>query len=46
MEWVLLDSGFDGNLIFVNKKTHTASLLKKASSTVMEYFKWDLPDAV
>ncbi len=25
-------------------QTHTASLLKKGGSTVMEYFEWDLPD--
>ncbi len=44
---VLLDSGSDSDLVCVNKgQTHAASLLKKAGSTVMEYFEWDLPDKV
>ncbi len=25
------------------RQTHDVSLLKKAGSTVMEYFEWDLP---
>ncbi len=42
---VLLDSNSDSNLVFVSKdKAHTASLLKKADSTVMVYFEWDLQD--
>jgi hypothetical protein len=42
---ILLGSGSDGNLVFVsNKKTHAASLLKKAGSMVVEYFKLGLPD--
>jgi hypothetical protein len=57
---VLLDSGSDGDLVFVSKNkpmllpyskrlvlceqghTHATTLLKKAGSTVLEYFKWDL----
>jgi hypothetical protein len=42
---VLLYSGSDGDLVFVDKnKTHAASLRKKAGSTVVEYFKWDVSD--
>jgi hypothetical protein len=37
MVQVLLDSGSGSNLIFVNKD--------KPGSTVVEYFKWDHPDA-
>jgi hypothetical protein len=42
---VLLDlSHNNGHLVFLTKdKTHDVSLLKKAGSTVLEYFKWDLP---
>jgi hypothetical protein len=42
---VLLDlSHNNGHLVFLTKdKTHDASLLKKAGSTVVEYFEWDLP---
>jgi hypothetical protein len=40
---VLLDSGSDGNLVFIDKD-NTASLLKKVSSTVVEYFEWDVSD--
>ena len=41
---VLLDSGFDGNLVFVSKdKPMLLPYSKKAGSTVMEYFEWDLP---
>jgi hypothetical protein len=42
---VLLDlSHNNGHLVFLTKdKTHDVSLLKKAGSTVMEYFEWDLP---
>jgi hypothetical protein len=42
---VLLDSGSNGDLIFVNKdKPMLLPYLKKAGSTVVEYFKWNLPD--
>jgi hypothetical protein len=42
---VLLDlSHNNGHLVFLTKdKTHDVSLLEKAGSTVVEYFKWDLP---
>jgi hypothetical protein len=42
---VLLDlSHNNGYLVFFLPKTnHDVSLLKKAGSTVMEYFEWDLP---
>ncbi len=42
---VLLDlSRNNGHLVFFLPKTnHNMSLLKKAGSTVVEYFKWDLP---
>jgi hypothetical protein len=43
---VLLESGSDGELVFVSKDKPMLlpySLLKKAGSTVVEYFKWDLP---
>ncbi len=34
----------NGHLVFLTKeKTHDVSLLNKVGSTVMEYFKWDLP---
>jgi hypothetical protein len=41
---VMLDlSHNNGQLVFFLPKTnHDVSLLKKAGSTVMEYFKWDL----
>ncbi len=40
---VLLDlSHNNGHLVFLPKTTHDVSLLKKAGSTVVEYFKWDL----
>jgi hypothetical protein len=38
---VLLDSGSDEDLVLVNKDN---PYLKKAGSTVMEYFEWDIPD--
>jgi hypothetical protein len=42
---VLLDSGSDGNLVFVNKdKPILFPYSKKGGSTVVEYFEWDLPD--
>ncbi len=42
---VLLDSGSDGDLIFVSKDTPILlPYSKKAGSTVVEYFKWDLLD--
>ncbi len=32
------------HLVFLTKRqTHDVSLLKKAGSTVVEYFEWDLP---
>ncbi len=42
---VLLDlSHNNGHLVFLTKdKTHDVSLLKKAGSTVVEYFEWDIP---
>jgi hypothetical protein len=42
---VLLDlSHNNGHLVFLTKgKAHDVSPLKKAGSTVMEYFEWDLP---
>jgi hypothetical protein len=43
--WVLLDSGSDGNLVFVDKdKPMLLPFFKKAGSTVVEYFKWDVSD--
>jgi hypothetical protein len=43
--WVLLDSGSDGDLIFVDKdKPMLLPSTKKAGSTVMEYFKWEVSD--
>jgi hypothetical protein len=42
---VLLDNSSDGGLVFVKQRqAHVASPLKKAGSTVMEYFEWDLPN--
>jgi hypothetical protein len=42
---VLLDSGSDGDLVLISKdKTHITFLLKKAGSTVVECFEWDLPN--
>jgi hypothetical protein len=32
-----------GTQSFYQRQTHDVSLLKKAGSTVVEYFKWDLP---
>ncbi len=45
---VLLDLSHDNrHLVFLTKdKTHDVSLLKKAGSTVVEYFKWDLTKGV
>ncbi len=41
---VLLDNSPDGGLVFVKQRqAHVASLLRKAGSTVVEYFEWDLP---
>jgi hypothetical protein len=41
---VLLDlSHNNGHLVFLTKETHDVSLLKKAGSTLVEYFEWDLP---
>ncbi len=46
MVQVLLDSGSDGDLIFVNKvKPMLLPYSPKAVSTVVECFKWDLPVA-
>jgi hypothetical protein len=40
---ILLDSGSDGNLIFVDKdKPMLLPSSKNAGSTVMEYFEWDV----
>ncbi len=42
---VLLDSGSDGNLVFVDKDKPMLLLSsKKAGSTVEEYFEWDVSD--
>jgi hypothetical protein len=42
---VLLDSESGGDLVFVNKdKPMLLPYSKKAGSTVVEYFKWDLPN--
>jgi hypothetical protein len=42
--WVLLDSGSDGNLVFVNRdKPMLLPSLKRLVCTVMEYFEWDVP---
>ncbi len=42
---VLLDSGSDGDLVFVDKdKPMLLPSSKKAGSTVVEYFKWDVSD--
>jgi hypothetical protein len=42
---VLLDSGSDGDLVFVNKdKPMLLPYSKKAGSTFVEYFEWDLPN--
>ncbi len=42
---VLLDSGSDGNLVFVDKdKPIMLPYPKKTGSTVMEYFDWDVSD--
>ncbi len=47
MVQVLLYSGSGGDLIFVNRdKPMLLPYSKKAGSTIMEYFEWDLPDAV
>jgi hypothetical protein len=45
---VLLDhSHNNGHLVFHTKRqTHDVSLLKKAGSTVVEYFEWDLPKVI
>ncbi len=42
---VLLDRSHNNErLVFLTKdKAHDVSLLKKAGSTVVEYFEWDLP---
>jgi hypothetical protein len=42
---VLLDSGSDGNLVFVDEnKSMLLSNSKKAGSTVVGYFEWDITD--
>ena len=44
---VLLDlSHNNGHLVFLPKTNHDVSLLKRAGSTVVEYFEWDLPKAL
>ena len=41
---VMLDlSHNNGHLVFLTKDKHDVSLLKRAGSTVVEYFEWDLP---
>jgi hypothetical protein len=42
--WVLLDSGSDGELIFIDKDESMLLPAKKAGSTVMEYFEWEVSD--
>jgi hypothetical protein len=45
VERVMSDSRSDGDLVFVSKdKPMLLPYSKKAGSTVVEYFKWDLPD--
>jgi hypothetical protein len=42
---VLLDSGSDGNLVFVSKdKPILLPVLEKAGSTIVYYFEWNLPE--
>ena len=42
---VLLDSGSDGDLIFIDKdKPMLLPSAKKAGSTVVEYFEWEVSD--
>ncbi len=42
---VLLDSGSDSNLVFIDKeKPMLLPSSKKAGSTLVEYFKWDVSD--
>jgi hypothetical protein len=42
---VLLDSGSDGDLIFIDKeKLMLLPSAKKAESTVVEYFEWEVSD--
>jgi hypothetical protein len=42
---VLLDSGSDGDLIFVDKdKPMLPPFLEKTGSTVVKYFEWDISD--
>ena len=38
---VLIDSGSDGDLVFVDKDK---PMLEKAGSTVVEYFEWEVSD--
>jgi hypothetical protein len=45
MVQVLLDSGSDMDLIFVNKDKPMLLPYSKRGSTVVEYFEWNLPDA-
>ncbi len=41
---VLLEiSHKNGHLVFLTKDNHDVSLLERAGSTVVEYFKWDVP---
>ncbi len=43
--WVLVDSGSDGDLVFIDKdKPMLLPSSKKAGSTVVEYFEWDISD--
>jgi hypothetical protein len=42
---ILLFSGSNGNLVFMNKdKPILLPYSKRVCSTVMKYFKWDLPN--
>ncbi len=42
---VLLDSGSDGNLVFIDKdKLMLLPSSKNSGSTVVEYFEWDVSD--
>jgi hypothetical protein len=42
--WVLLDSGSDGDLVFIDKDKPMLLPSLKRGSTVVEYFKWDVSD--
>jgi hypothetical protein len=43
--WVHLDSGSDGDLVFIDKdKLMLLPFSKKAGSIIVEYFEWDVSD--